>query len=85
MRRFPLLLLALAMLAAGCGSDVPNRPADRDAPGLTVGGHSYESGAGDGSGADGTEDKNPRGGVAAGPDTPPPDSQEGGDVQRETR
>lgn len=82
MRRFsPLLLVLLAFTAAGCGDDVPDRPADRNAPGVTVGGVAYDSGGADGSGADGTTDKNPRGGIAAGPDTPPPAGQDGGDVQ----
>ena len=82
MRRFPLALLALAAFAAGCGEDIPERPADRQAPGITVGERSYESGGEDGSGADGTEDVNDRGGVAAGPDTPPPPGKDdsGGDV-----
>ena len=69
MRRFPLLVLALAALAAGCGEDIEDRPANRDAPGLTVGDRSYESGGADGSGADGTEAANPRGGIAASPDS----------------
>ena len=74
MRRFTLSLLVLAAFAVGCGEDVPDRPADRNTPGITVGGSSYESGGGDGSGADGSAKQNPRGGVAAGPDSPEPGS-----------
>ena len=72
MRSALAALLALGVLA-GCGSDVPNVPIERDtkavtSPGTTI---PYELGGGDGSGADGdpgTKDPSSRGGIAAGPD-----------------
>ena len=68
--RVLLLVLLIAAPAAGCGEDVPTRAVERDTPAVTSPGTDlpYESGGGDGSGADGSEQSNPRGGIAAGPD-----------------
>jgi hypothetical protein len=80
-RRFPATLLAAALLGlSGCGSSDPE-PSEGGGPAITVGGIPYEDGGGDGSGADGTEEPNPRGGIAAGPDTPSPTDQPDGDIQ----
>jgi hypothetical protein len=82
MRRPTITLLALALLAAGCGEEVPDRAVERDTPAITSPGSAipYEQGGGDGSGSDGSEDAHPRGGVAAGPDTPAPRDEPGGEV-----
>lgn len=78
MRLSPLLLLCLAALA-GCGQSVPDRPVNRDIPGVVVGGRQYENGGADGSGADGKEVDAPRGGIAAGPDNREPGESKLGD------
>ena len=69
----PVLVLAAAV-AGGCGDDVPDLPVQRDTPAVTAPGtdRAYEQGGADGSGADGSEKRNRRGGVAAGPDIPGP-------------
>ena len=61
---------AAAAVAAGCGED--NEPVSgSDAPAVTAPGTTipYETGGADGSGADGRREADPRGGVAAGPDS----------------
>ena len=62
-------LLAVALAAAGCGDADPVR--DPSAPAVTAPGTTipYEAGGADGSGGDGRDDDDPRGGVAAGPDS----------------
>jgi hypothetical protein len=65
-------LLAAAFLAGGCGEEDPD-PSSGGAPAVTVGDQPYESGGADGSGADGRNDTDPRGGISAGPDTKQPD------------
>jgi hypothetical protein len=69
-------LLAAAALAAACGSEDP-RPSSGGAPAVTSG-EAFELGGADGSGADGSEESAPRGGVAAGPDTKEPGDRPGG-------
>jgi hypothetical protein len=64
-------VVAACMGAAGCGGeDVEPIPASNapsvTAPGTTI---PYESGGGDGSGADGVREEADRGGVAAGHDS----------------
>jgi hypothetical protein len=79
MRRLLLPLLITASLAAACGEEVEDRAVERDTPAITSPGTTipYENGGGDGSGADGSEKANKRGGIAAGPDNPgPQDSPE---------
>ena len=71
-------LLAIALLAGGCGSKDPE-PTSGGAPAITVGGEPYELGASDGSGADGLEEDAPRGGIAGGPDTKEPGDRPDGD------
>jgi hypothetical protein len=74
-------LLAVVLLGvAGCGSD-DRDPSRGGAPAVTVGDQPYELGGGDGSGADGDEDRDERGGIAGGPDTPSPIDRPGGDIQ----
>lgn len=73
MRRSLIAVLAAAGLLAGCGSEEASVPVDRDAPAVTSPGTDipYEAGGADGSGADGNsgdDDREPRGGIAAGPD-----------------
>jgi hypothetical protein len=76
-------LLALALIAGGCGEDEPEMT-EGGAPALTVGGEPYENGAADGSGADGEEEPAPRGGISAGPDTKEPgDDPDGDDDQQQ--
>ena len=63
-------LVAAAAVAAGCGEE--NEPiSGSGAPGVTAPGTTipYENGGGDGSGADGRTESDPRGGTAAGPDS----------------
>ena len=83
MRRLPVLaLLALALPAAGCGGGVePIR--DTAAPAITAPGTTipYETGGADGSGADGVEKADGRGGIAAGHDTPAPGDRKGADSE----
>ena len=67
-------LLSAAALAAGCGEEEPE-PSSGGAPAVTSG-EAYELGGADGSGADGLEERAPRGGVAAGPDTREPGDRE---------
>jgi hypothetical protein len=78
------LLFATALLA-GCGGDekaVTSASPDA-APAITVPGTdwTYENGGADGSGADGREASDARGGIAAGPDTPAPGDRPGADAQ----
>ena len=82
MRRV-LLLILIVVLPAGCGEDVPDREVERDTPAVTAPGTelSYEGGGADGSGADGSERRHPRGGIAAGPDDPDPGEQPGADTE----
>ena len=73
MRRTLVVLLAAGALA-GCGSEETSMPIERDTPAITSPdtGLPYETGGADGSGADGNSgdvDREPRGGVAAGPDS----------------
>ena len=81
MRLLPILA-AVALTATACGDDVEDRAVERDTPAITSPGTTipYEAGGGDGSGADGSEKAQPRGGVAAGPDTPAPRDEPGGEV-----
>ena len=72
-------LLALALLAGGCGSEDPD-PSSGGAPAVTSG-DAFELGGADGSGADGEERDAPRGGIAAGPDTREPGDSKGADEQ----
>ena len=73
-------LLAAALLGAGCGDEEPE-PTTGGAPAVTSGAP-YELGGADGSGADGSEEDAPRGGVAAGPDTKEPGDQPFGDAEQ---
>lgn len=69
LRALPVLLV-LALPAAGCGDSV--KPINgNDAPAITSPGTTipYEDGGADGSGSDGRKKQEPRGGVAAGPDS----------------
>lgn len=72
--RSALLVLSIATFAAACGEEIEDRAVERDTPAITSPGTTipYENGGGDGSGADGSEKANERGGVGAGPDTPAP-------------
>lgn len=78
-------LLAATALLVGCGGDSePETSASPDAvPGITAPGadSDYENGGADGSGADGREAAEDRGGIAAGPDTPAPGDRPGADEQ----
>jgi hypothetical protein len=78
-RHFSAVLVAIALLAAGCGSEDPE-PSSGGAPAVTSGG-AYELGGADGSGADGLEEDAPRGGIAAGPDTREPGDRPDGDSE----
>ena len=75
------VLLVAILLLAGCGEDVPDRAVERDTPAVTSPGTglAYENGGGDGSGADGSENSNPRGGIAAGPDNKAAEESSGPD------
>ena len=76
-------LLALALVAGGCGEDEAETT-EGGAPAVTVGGEAFERGAADGSGADGLEEDAPRGGIAGGPDTKEPgDDPDGDDDQQQ--
>lgn len=77
--RLSAALLALALFAAGCGSEEP-KPSSGGAPAVTSG-DAFELGGADGSGADGSEESAPRGGVSAGPDTKEPGDRPGGDSE----
>ena len=70
-------LVAVAVVAAGCGEGDPE-PTKGGAPAITTG-EPYELGGADGSGADGEEEAAPRGGIAAGPDTREPGDSPYGD------
>ena len=72
-------LLTAALLAAGCGDEDP-APTTGGAPAVTSG-DAFELGGADGSGADGSEETAPRGGVSAGPDTKEPGDRPDGDGQ----
>ncbi len=76
-RHLVAALLAVALLGAGCGEEDPE-PSGGGAPAVTSG-EPYELGGADGSGADGSEENAPRGGIAAGPDTKEPGDQPFGD------
>lgn len=82
MRSSGLLVVLVTALAAGCGEDVPDLPVQRDTPAVTAPGtdRAYEQGGADGSGADGSETPNARGGVAAGPDERGPNQGPGGEA-----
>jgi hypothetical protein len=78
-------LVAVCALA-GCGGDggkTVTEASPGQEPGITTpnSGRQYENGGADGSGADGTESSEPRGGIAAGPDSPSPGDREGADSQ----
>jgi hypothetical protein len=75
-----LAALAAALLAAGCGEKEP-KTSSGGAPAITTG-EPYELGGADGSGADGEEKQDPRGGIAAGPDTKEPGDQPFGDSEQ---
>ncbi len=79
-RLVPAALVALALVAAGCGEGDPKRTTG-GAPAITTG-DAYELGGKDGSGADGKEGRAARGGVAAGPDTAEPGDQPFGDADQ---
>ena len=70
-------LFTVALVAAGCGEGDPERTRG-GAPAITSG-EPYELGGADGSGADGEEERAPRGGIAAGPDTREPGDSPYGD------
>ena len=85
-RRVLLSLLAAGALAgAGCGGDekTTTEASPGPQPGVTTpeSDKQYENGGADGSGADGSESATPRGGIAAGPDSPSPGDREGADSQ----
>jgi hypothetical protein len=69
-----------ASVAAGCGESVEAQRGD-DAPAITAPGTTipYESGGADGSGSDGSEAVDDRGGIAAGPDSREPGEDQGAD------
>lgn len=81
MRLLPILAAAALTLSA-CGDGVEDQAVERDTPAIMSPGTTipYEQGGGDGSGADGSERAQPRGGVAAGPDTPAPLDEPGGEA-----
>ena len=87
LRRLLLSVLALCALAtAGCGGDGGKTVTEASPgaqPGVTTpnSGREYENGGADGSGADGVEEPESRGGIAAGPDSPDPGDSEGADTQ----
>jgi hypothetical protein len=77
-RRLPHAAIALVLAAAaaplsGCG-DEPEPIRGEEAPAITSPGTTipYENGGADGSGADGSEQTNDRGGIAGGRDTKEP-------------
>jgi hypothetical protein len=67
---FALAVAVCTLAAAGCGGEGVERIPAGNTPALTSPGTTipYEDGGGDGSGSDGRREKQPRGGVAAGPD-----------------
>ncbi len=79
-RHLAATLLVAALAAAGCGEGEPE-PSTGGAPAVTSG-DAYELGGRDGSGADGLEEPEPRGGIAAGPDTKEPGDQPDGDAEQ---
>lgn len=87
LRRPLVSVLALGALAiAGCGGDdtkTVTEASPGDQPGITTpnSGREYENGGADGSGADGVEEPEQRGGIAAGADSPEPGDQKGADSQ----
>ena len=85
MRRLLLPVLIIASLSAACGEEVEDRAVERDTPAITSPDSNipYENGGGDGSGADGSEAANDRGGIAAGPDQPGPSDRPGADIDVE--
>ena len=79
------LLTALAASAAltvsACGSEKP-KVSEGGAPAITTpSGDVYENGGSDGSGADGYERKERRGGIVAGSDSPEPGDSQGADTE----
>lgn len=80
--RSAFVVLTIATGLAACGEEVEDRAVERDTPAITSPGTTipYENGGGDGSGADGSEKANPRGGIAAGGDTPAPRDEAGGET-----
>ena len=84
-RRAVLCVLAASALAAGCGGsdETTTQASPGDVPGITTPGseREYENGGADGSGADGAETAEPRGGIAAGPDHKEPGDAEGADTR----
>ena len=75
MHRIAVLLAVLAALAAaGCGSGEPGATVERDVQAVTAPDtpFPYEAGGADGSGADGRDETERRGGIAAGTDDPDP-------------
>lgn len=83
--RRPLLCLLAAGAIAGCGGEdeTATQASPGDVPALTTpnSGREYENGGADGSGADGREEPEQRGGIAAGADTREPGDSEGADTQ----
>jgi hypothetical protein len=72
MRRSTLpLLVAAALLAGGCGGDEDELAPSPATPAVTAPGtdEAYERGGADGSGADGRQERHPRGGVAGAADS----------------
>ena len=74
------LLVVVVLLLAGCGEEVPDLPVERATPAVTAPtGAPYENGGADGSGADGSEESNRRGGIAAGADNKALEEEPGSD------
>ena len=75
------LLAVFALGAAGCASDKP-KISEGGAPAITTpSGDAYENGGSDGSGADGFERREKRGGIVAGGDSPEPGDSPGADTE----
>ena len=85
-RRSVLSALAASVLAAGCGggdAETTTQASPGDVPGITTprSEREYENGGADGSGADGVEAEEQRGGIAAGSDHKEPGDSEGADTR----